>query len=148
MVVPFDKVLINLSYKAPELKLQYALAELLDYVQEVKLLEAKTLLLQQGNTLHRELEKQYEARIAELEAQSEGMPWEDVQKFQDALRAEYGKVIAEKDARFAELEGKLAEQDVAEEAHLQIIFNQNIRITEAEAEVARLSMRYEKAEVD
>lgn len=108
MVVPFDKVLINLSYKAPELKLQYALAELLDYVQEVKLLEAKTLLLQQGNTLHRELEKQYEARIAELDAQSEGMPWEDVQKFQDALRAEYGKVIAEKDARIAELEGELA----------------------------------------
>ena len=53
MVVPYDKILINLAYKAPELKLQYALAELLDYVQEVKLLEDRN--------------RKFIARIAELE---------------------------------------------------------------------------------
>jgi uncharacterized coiled-coil protein SlyX len=76
---------------------------------------------------------------------SEAMEREDVMEPYDDLLSDADDVIESLKARIHELEGKLAEQDAAEEAHLQIIFNQNIRITEAEAQLAQLKRQIEQA---
>lgn len=71
MVTTWNKILNNLAYKAPEIRVEYLLAELRSYVAELAELNARIATMSELEEQHLLLLDSQAEQIAELEAQLE-----------------------------------------------------------------------------